>query len=111
MSQAKVDKYKKEKQNRAKVIKKKKVKKVAVILVGAALVGTLIGYPLGKYLYKVSYEKRMADATISAGLYDYWFAEHWAANYADMFATDEELLAEYLSTNTDATATDADAEE
>ena len=100
MSQAKVDKYKKEKKNRAKNLKKKKVKKVVLILLGAVFVGSGIGYPLGQKLYKVSYEKRINNATISADVYDYWFAQYWSENYYSMLHPEESAQ---ISTDTDAT--------
>ncbi|MBQ8318214.1 MAG: hypothetical protein IKL53_10995 [Lachnospiraceae bacterium] len=87
MSQAKVDKYKEEKKNRAKNIKKAKVKKVVTVLICAALVGVLIGFPLGRHMYNVSYEKRMENATVSAGLYDYWMSEYMYENYGSLFET------------------------
>ncbi len=125
MSQAKVDKHKAEKKNRAKTIKRKKIKKVAGTLIGAALVGVLLGFPLGKHLYNINYEKRMENATVSSNLYSYWFEQHWAENYDNLYPdasdiidtsslSDEELanleqaIQEATATNTDATSSDAD---
>lgn len=110
MSQAKVDRYKKEKKNRAKEIKKKKIKKIIWVFVGAILVAVAIGYPLGMKLYNVSVEKRKAEATINAELYDYWSQKYWAVNYAGIMGIDEDLLASFTdaSTDTDATASDAE---
>lgn len=111
MSQAKVDRYKKEKKNRAKEIRKKKIKKVIWVFVGAILVGGAIGYPLGKKLYKVSAEKRKAEATINSELYDYWSQQYWAANHAGIMGIDEDLLdsLDDVSSDTDAEASDTDA--
>ena len=105
MSQAKVDKYKEEKKNRAKQIKKKRRKKLVTIFVLAGMLGAIIGYPLGKVLYKKSVEKREASATIVAGSFDYWSQQYWAANYAgivDFSALDSDGTA----TSTDATSSD-----
>ena len=113
MSQAKVDKYKEEKKNRAKTVKKARVKRVTRVLVGAAIVGMLIGFPLGKLMYKHNYNQRMENATINPTIYDYWFNEYWALHHAEKFFSDatnsgninqDELdqLVDELSSNTDA---------
>ncbi len=107
MSQAKVDKYKKEKKNRVKNIKRKKAKKVAGILVLYLLIACAIGYPLGKQLYKVSVEHRKANATIDSGLYQYWVQEYWNTTYGAYWDSDD-LATETDATSTDATATDAE---
>lgn len=113
MSQAKVDKYKEEKKNRAKNLKKSKVKKVLNVLLGSAIVGMIIGFPMGKIMYNHYYEKKMESATISPGIYDYWFHEYWDMNYGEQFTsnqlsnsdlTDEQIqtLVDELSSNSDA---------
>lgn len=107
MSQAKVDKYKKEKKNRAKNIKKAKAKKVAGIFVGAAIVGTVIGVPLGRHMYNVSVEERKANATIKVELYDYWIQQYWAEKYSDLIIDEEP----YASDTDAATYSDADLDE
>jgi len=109
MSQAKVDKYKKEKKNRAKVAKRQKTKKVVSVFVGAAVVGAIIGYPLGKVLYKQSVEKREESATIIASTFDYWSQQYWATNYDAMFDFEPYVTEEEAATATDASATDATA--
>ncbi len=113
MSQAKVDKYKEEKKNRAKNVKKARVKRVVKVLIGAAIVGIIIGFPLGRILYKHNYNQRMEKATISATIYDYWFNEYWGLHHSDKFVTDsanedaisqEDLdqLVDEISSNSDA---------
>lgn len=113
MSQAKVDKYKKEKKNRAKTVKRAKVKRVARVLIGAALLGVIIGIPLGRFTYNKYYEKKMENATISSAIYDYWFQEYFDLHYGDKLnfsdagsdeLSDEQLeeLVDDISSNTDA---------
>lgn len=113
MSQAKVDKYKKEKKNRAKTVKRARVKKVVNVLLGAAIVGVIIGFPLGRFAYNKYYEKKMENATISAAIYDYWFQEYFDLHYGDKInfsntasdeLSDEQIqeIADELSSNTDA---------
>ncbi len=101
MSQAKVDRYKKEKKNRAKEIKKKKVIKAVWVIVIALFVGACIGYPLGKKLYKVNAEKRKANETVTTAYYDAWMSNYWKANYS-------EKLGLASGDTEDATGTDAD---
>lgn len=107
MSQAKVDKYKKEKKNRAKTVKKQRAKKVAGMLVFLAVVGCAIGFPLGKKLYKVSVEHRKATATINTSLYPYWMQQYWDNEYSDFWMSDD-TTSSTDATASDATATDAD---
>lgn len=107
MSQAKVDRYKKEKKNRAKIMKKKRVKKAAGIFVGAALIGVLLGYPLGKQMYKISKERSLANATVDANLYQYWIQQYWGANYSGILGIDDDIFA----TLEDATPEDATPED
>lgn len=115
MSQAKVDKYKEEKKNREKNVKKARVKKVAGVLAGAAIVGMIIGFPLGRIMYNHYYEDKQNNATVTAGVYDYWFQQYWNLNHADKFASsssytpesglsDEEIdaLVDELSSSSDA---------
>jgi len=52
-----------------------------LVLLAALFVGAGIGYPLGKKIYKVSYEERKANATISADAYNYWSLQYWNENY------------------------------
>lgn len=105
MSQAKVDRYKKEKKNRHKQIKKKKIVKSIWVIVIALFIGACIGYPLGKKLYKVNAERRKANETVTAVYYDAWMSNYWNSKYYGTFGfavdTDEE------ATDTDATDTDA----
>ncbi len=85
MSQAKVDRYKKEKKNRSRDLKLQKVKKALIVFILALAFGALIGIPLGKAIYK--YEKKKAEehATISSLHYSEWFDNYWVENYADFF--------------------------
>lgn len=106
MSQAKVDKYKKEKKNRAKIVKKQRAKKVAGMLVLLAVIGCAIGFPLGKKLYKVSVEHRKATATINTSLYPYWMQQYWDNEYSDFWMSDD-TVSSTDATASDATATDA----
>ncbi|MBE5931950.1 MAG: hypothetical protein E7263_00835 [Lachnospiraceae bacterium] len=89
MSQAKVDKYKKEKKNRAKNVKKARVKKVVNTLLVAAVIGIIIGFPLGKIMYNHYYDKKMEKATISTAIFDYWFQEYWDLHHAEKFGVEE----------------------
>ena len=101
MSQAKVDKYKKEKKNRDKTIKKKKIKKAVAVIVAAGAVGAAIGVPLGKQLYLNDLAKREANATVTASLFYNWFDEYWVTNgYSERvgFTPTDDLL----GTDTDA---------
>lgn len=113
MSQAKVDKYKKEKKNRAKNIKKAKIKKIVGIFVGALLVGSAIGYPLGKHMYKVNRANREANTTIKAENVDYWTQQHFSAYYSYLFpnyddiASGSDALEASDATTSDSTASDA----
>ncbi len=113
MSQAKVDKYKKEKKNRAKVQRRKKFTKVIAILLGACFIGAGIGYPLGLKLYDVKAKKDAANATINALYYEAWVQEYWYQNYEGMMSLSaeelEEALDDVLSTDSDATTSDATA--
>lgn len=106
MSQAKVDRYKKEKKNRAKMMKRKRAKKVAGVFVGAALIGAILGYPLGKQMYKISKARSLANATVDANLYQYWIQQYWGANYAGILGLDNDIFA----TPEDASAADAASE-
>ncbi len=105
MSQAKVDKYKEEKKNRAKIIKKQRAKKATTIFVCAALAGLIIGYPVGKGLYKVSVKNRAANATFAASAYDTWFNQKWAGNYSGIIPeasnTDAEVSDETSTESTE----------
>lgn len=112
MSQAKVDRYKKEKKNRAKIAKRKKIKTALCVFLAACIVGAGIGYPLGKYLYKRSVEIRAAKATIMAEQYDTWAQNYWYNNYAGITGIDAKLNATASDTDasSDTTASDTDAE-
>ena len=81
MSQAKVDRYKKEKKNREKELKKKRAKKYVVVVVLALLVGAGVGYPLGRKLYKVNAERRAANETISTSFYYSYLENYWDSKY------------------------------
>ncbi len=96
MSQAKVDKYKKEKKNRPKAVKRARRRKTASIFIAAALIGAIVGYPLGKGLYKHTVAARRANATVDSGNYDVWFDQYYTKNYSYLLAA--------------ATATDAASE-
>lgn len=106
MSQAKVDRYKKEKKNRAKTIKKKKFKKGLAIVLSAMVVGLAIGFPLGKVLYKYADKQRQEKATIVAESFDAWAASYWKQNYYGILGGNEDT-----ATDTDATSSDASAED
>ena len=109
MSQAKVDKYKKEKKNREKNIKKKKIQKAVVVIVFAGVVGAAIGVPLGKQMYLNDVAKRKANATVTAGLFNSWFDEYWVTNgYSDRvgFPTSDDIN-DLLGTDTDADYNDS----
>ena len=86
MSQAKVDKHKKEKKNRAKTLRIQKAKTALWVVVISLGLGALIGIPLGKGVYK--YQKKQAEqnATISSLQYSSWFDTYWAENFADLYA-------------------------
>ena len=86
MSQAKVDKYKKEKKNRAKIMKRQRIKKYVTVFVVAVLLGGLLGIPIGKKAYKMSVEKANANRMVSALEYDTWFRHYWVENYSDLYA-------------------------
>lgn len=100
MSQAKVDKYKKEKQNRAKKIKRRKIRNFILCMLFVFLISMGIGYPLGRLLYKKSYEKRLNNATISSASYDIWAQQYIAEEYNYLFSADAD---------SDTTATPSDA--
>ena len=105
MSQAKVDKYKEEKKNREKNMKKAKAKKAAAVVICACLAGLIIGYPVGKGLYKVSVKNRAANATFAASAYDTWFNQKWAGNYSGIIPeasdTDAEVSEDTSSEDTE----------
>ena len=86
MSQAKVDKHKKEKKNRAKTIRMQKLKTAIWVTIISLGVGALVGIPLGKGIYKYQKKKAEQNATISSLQYSSWFDELWANNYADLYA-------------------------
>lgn len=85
MSQAKVDKYKKEKKNRKKTIKRKKMKAAAGFIVLCVIVGAAIGYPLGQKIYKDYAAERAANATIEAEMFHYNLQKYWSENYWELF--------------------------
>ena len=101
MSQAKVDRYKKEKKNREKQIKKKKIVKSVWVIAIALFIGACIGYPLGKKLYKVTAKHRKANETVTAMYYDAWMSNYWNNTYGGKFGFTEEQTE-------DATYTDAE---
>lgn len=105
MSQAKVDKYKEEKKNRGKVMKRKKRKQIAEVLVCAGLLGALVGYPLGRYAYKINLQQREAKKTIMASNYSYWAQTYWSEKYYGIIGID--YSSDDLATDLDATDTDA----
>ena len=117
MSQANVDRYKKEKKNITRDMKIQKVKKVLLVFIIALALGALIGIPLGKAIYK--YEKKKAEehATISSLHYSEWFDQYWADNYSDFFVgntyTNEEIpevdTAEEADTSAEADTSTEDA--
>ncbi|MBP3233000.1 MAG: hypothetical protein J6M65_01055 [Eubacterium sp.] len=102
MSQAKVDKYKKEKKNRSRTMKLNKIKKAVAIFVVALGIGAIVGIPLGKYIYKEQKAAEARNATIKKDEYDAWFDKKWAGEYSDLFAS--------VATAGDASATEADEE-
>lgn len=89
MSQAKVDKYKKERKNRAKAIKKKRIRNFILLMLLLFCVSMAIGYPLGRFLYKKSYEKRMENSTISVQSYYYWSQQYMDSEYGYLFSTED----------------------
>ena len=108
MSQAKVDKYKKEKKNREKVIKRKKIRNFILVMILVFFVSMGIGYPLGQFLYKKNYEKRMENATVSAASYDYWVQQYIDTNYGHLFS-DNVYNSDDTASDTDSTSTPTDA--
>lgn len=103
MSQSKVDKYKEEKKNRGKKIKKQRAREYAMVIIGFAALGAAIGYPFGRFLYKVNHNKRVANAKVEAVQFDYWFDKQWNADYSGQLG--------YIvvdATDTDATVSDAE---
>ena len=114
MSQAKVDKYKKEKKNRAKIMKHQKIRKVILILIGALCIGAIIGIPLGKHIYKVRKEIEQSKRTIVADEYEQYFEEFWGKNFSDILGSseseDEDDDLQELIDTLSGTSTDADEE-
>ena len=114
MSQEKVDKYKQEKKNREKKIRKSKVRKSVAILLCAAIMGVIIGFPLGKFMYKKYAENRAANATITVEGYSYWFSNYWSEECWDRFYTDSSSIDgvsyEDLNINMDTISSSTDAE-
>ncbi len=106
MSQAKVDRYKKEKKNRHKQIKKKKIVRSIWVIVIALFIGACIGYPLGKKLYKVNAERRKANETVNAVYYDAWMNNYWNSKYYGTFGFVDDSGEE--ATDTDAIPEEAD---
>lgn len=106
MSQAKVDRYKKEKKNRAKIMKRQRMKKYAAVVIIAMMVGGLLGIPLGKKIYNESVKRANANRMISSLEYDTWFRQYWVDNYSDLYAGSS--LANDIATEGDATGSDAD---
>ncbi|MDE6026174.1 MAG: hypothetical protein K2G45_12075 [Lachnospiraceae bacterium] len=111
MSQAKVDRYKKEKKNRAKNLKKKKIKGLIALFVCALFVGAAIGYPLGKVIYKQYAAERDANATINPDALNYNIQKYWSAMYSDNYT----FIGDSIASETDAShphedASNADAE-
>ena len=95
MSQAKVDKYKKDKKNRKKIIRKQKIKTALAIFAAAIVLGALMGVPLGKTLYnrnKKAEEEKKAEAEvydksyIDIDSYNDWFDNYYTTNYYDLYA-------------------------
>lgn len=114
MSQAKVDKYKKEKKNRAKTIKRKKIRAAAGFLILCLGIGLIIGYPLGKKIYKDYAAERAANATVESAMLHYSVQKYWAENYSGMYSfpkpststdTDAEAGTEEAASDTDAPVT------
>ena len=103
MSQAKVDRYKKEKKNRARTMKLQKVKTAVWVVIISLGLGALIGIPLGRGIYK--YQKKQAEAhkTISSLQYDSWFNDLWVENYSDLY-TGMDFVEDNDASSTDATA-------
>lgn len=110
MSQAKVDRYKKEKKNRQKVIKKQKFKKAIVFVLCSFLVGAAIGYPLGKVIYKQYKIERDANATFNAGAMKYEFDKYWTAKYAGNYNFVADQIASSADAEEEVLATASDAE-
>lgn len=117
MSQAKVDKYKKDKKNRAKIMKRQRIKKYTAVVIIAMMVGGLLGIPIGKIIYKESVKKANANKTISSLEFDSWFHDYWAENYYDIYAgaelatedsSDEDLDA-YIEDTEDNSESDTDS--
>lgn len=108
MSQAKVDKYKKEKKNRKKTIKRKKMKAAAGFIVLCVIVGAAIGYPLGQKIYKDYAAERAANATIEAEMFHYNLQKYWSEHYTELFPHSHDDTASGTDA-VDDTASDTDA--
>ena len=109
MSQAKVDRYKKEKKNRGKQIKKKKFVKAFWVIFIALFIGACIGYPLGKGLYKINAKHRKERETVEAVYYDAWLNNYWNSHYYGTLGFTSDDTEE--ATDTDASYTDSSVEE
>ena len=110
MSQAKVDRYKKEKKNRAKTIKRKKIKSAVGFIILCVLVGAVIGYPLGQKIYKDYAAERAANATIEANMFHYNLQKYWSENYSDLFPHSHMDTASDTDASGDETSNDTSTE-
>lgn len=109
MSQAKVDKYKKEKKNRAKMLKRKKIRKVITVFVLALAIGGVLGATIGRRYYDYVTERERANRTVSALYFDDWFNNYYNANYSTLVSFDTSSDSEGASVS-DASASDAESD-
>ncbi len=98
MSQTKVDKYKKEKKNRAKTIKKQKRNQYIKVCICAGILGGILGYPIGRMIYKQSVKDQAERRTVLAQNFDAYTDQYWFDNYAGVTGLNDYDATEDAST-------------